>query len=255
MPKYFKIIFLFIGLVLWSGLSLAQEIKFSSDITRLAVGARPLGMGKTFCGLADDISAMYLNPAGLAFLAAPQALSLSGKFVNTVNYFTLAGATPASIGTLGIGYTSAGIGFSAPNLNLVEIATGEYRVIPSSNESVSFDYQNQVLAFTYGTTFFRENLAFGTTLKLFSENISGSSNGSSLGKDLDIGLLFKPNAYINLGLVAQNVLPVEQGGKITWDTGQKEAIPTTITLGTNIKLTTSGELNLGADYSYQPELG
>jgi hypothetical protein len=32
------------------------------------VGARPIGMGSTFVGIADDGNALYWNPAGMAFL-------------------------------------------------------------------------------------------------------------------------------------------------------------------------------------------
>ena len=34
------------------------------DLTEIGVGARPLGMGKAYVGLADDASAIFFNPAG-----------------------------------------------------------------------------------------------------------------------------------------------------------------------------------------------
>ena len=36
--------------------------------TKIGVGARPVAMGGAFVGLADDITALYYNPAGLAGL-------------------------------------------------------------------------------------------------------------------------------------------------------------------------------------------
>ena len=37
-----------------------------ADPSSVGVGARPLGMGKAYTGLADDISSIFLNPSGLA---------------------------------------------------------------------------------------------------------------------------------------------------------------------------------------------
>jgi hypothetical protein len=230
------------------------EVRFASDITSLGVGARPLGMGKMFVGLADDISSMYLNPGGLGNLKAGEFLSMSGRFVNQVNYLTLAVSTPTDRGTFAVGYTGAGLGFNIPVLNLIEIATGEYRVIPSTNESVDYNYLNQAAAFSYGLRLPWFNLSAGTTLKIFSESIKGSSNNSSLGMDLDIGALYKPNTQFSLGATLKNALPASLGGKVRWDTGLEETVPSSFVLGGNYQVTTPkiGLINLGADYEIQP---
>src|SRR6185312_10499950 len=38
----------------------------------IAPGARPVGMGQAYTGVADDIDAIYWNPAGLARMAHPE---------------------------------------------------------------------------------------------------------------------------------------------------------------------------------------
>lgn len=225
------------------------EVKLTSDITRLGVGARPLGMGKMFTGLADDISAMYLNPAGLAHIDKPQLLSMSGKFVNLVNYLSFAAVLPGRFGTAGVGYSGSGMGFSTPVLNLTEIATGEYRIIPSSTEAVSYDYTNYAVAFSWGTTVLRPDLSLGTTLKLFHEKISGAARGTASGQDMDVGLMFKPEPRLTIGLVAKNILPYSMGGKTRWDTGLEEAIPSSANIGASLKVE---GLVLGADYEFRP---
>jgi len=73
-------------------------IKVANDPTRITVGARALGMGKAFVGISDDISSAFLNPAGLANLERWQMTSMSGKFINEVNYLNLAGAYPLAKG-------------------------------------------------------------------------------------------------------------------------------------------------------------
>jgi hypothetical protein len=251
MTRKYAIVFC---LVMLASASLA-DIKLTSDITRLGVGARPLGMGKTFTGIADDISAMYLNPGGLAHLDNLQVLSMSGKFVNAVNYLTFAGTIPTRYGTVGIGYSGAGLGFSTPVLHLVEIATGEYRVIPSSNEAYNYNYNNYVIGLAYGTTVFRPDLSVGAVLKFFNESISGSSNDYSHGQDLDIGLMFRPVPNITLGALGKNLLPYSWGGKVRWNTGQEESLPASVNLGASVKLDFRGDLNLAADYEYKPTQG
>ncbi|MBI5399467.1 S-layer homology domain-containing protein [Candidatus Saganbacteria bacterium] len=250
--KKIGVLILLIGLCLAA--ATAADVKFSSDVTRLAVGARPLGMGRMFTGLSDDLSAMYLNPAGLTQLNTSQWLTMSGKFINQVNYLALAAALPTKSGALGIGYSGAGLGFTVPVLNLVEIATGEYRVIPSTTESVSYDYNNSALAFSYAANFLLPRLSVGATLKLFSETFGGAAAVSGQGTDLDLGLLFKPNNYLSLGVTGKNILPANLGGKMTWSTKLVEAIPATLISGANLQFASArlGRVNMGADYELQP---
>ncbi|MDD5383028.1 MAG: PorV/PorQ family protein, partial [Candidatus Margulisbacteria bacterium] len=247
MPKYGRAFIIIFCLMMMSAGAALADIKFTSDITRLGVGARPLGMGKMFTGLADDISALYLNPAGLGNLETAEFLSMSGKFVNQVNYITLAGALPAKFGTLGIGYSGAGLGFSTPVLNLVEIATGEYRVIPSSTESVTYDYNNYAMALGYGVML-RSNLSVGAAVKFFNEKISGSTGGSAFGYDVDLGVLFKPNTSLTLGLLGKSILPFDMGGKVVWDTGLEESIPGSLNFGASLKTSFLRQTTFGADY-------
>src|SRR5687767_5725272 len=39
---------------------------------KIAPGARPVGMGEAFTGVADDIHSVYFNPAGLAMIHKPE---------------------------------------------------------------------------------------------------------------------------------------------------------------------------------------
>jgi len=240
-------------LLIICGSSLA-EVKFTSDLTRLGVGARPLGMGKMFTGLSDDLSALYLNPGGLASQDTFQILSMSGQFVNLVNYYTLAASVPLGKGVVGVAYNGAGMGFSTPALNLVEIATGEYRIIPSTTETVSYNYGNSVFSFAYSQTLFRPDLSFGANLKMFMENISGSDTANAKGYDLDLGVLFKPHPSLTLGALGKNVLPASLGGKVVWSTNLEETLPMVLSLGGSLKWDAKrlGEITVGADYELKP---
>ena len=55
----------------------ARADKYAGEFLKLGVGARALGMGGAFVGLADDASAGYWNPAGLAFMSSHQVMASS----------------------------------------------------------------------------------------------------------------------------------------------------------------------------------
>ncbi len=73
----------------------------STDIEALAglqfnfgnPGARSLGMGGAFLGLADDASAAEANPAGLTILRRPE-ISIEGRNYETVQTFNVGGTFP-----------------------------------------------------------------------------------------------------------------------------------------------------------------
>ena len=63
-----------------------QGAKYSGEFLSLGVGARALGLGGAFVGVADDVTASFWNPAGLAQLNRKE-LSLMhaetfGSFLN-----------------------------------------------------------------------------------------------------------------------------------------------------------------------------
>jgi len=49
----------------------AQEVGFSGSPNPVGSGARALGMGGAFIGVADDATAASLNPGGLIHLETP----------------------------------------------------------------------------------------------------------------------------------------------------------------------------------------
>ncbi|MBA2132435.1 PorV/PorQ family protein [Capillibacterium thermochitinicola] len=62
-------------------------IIFFTEATMACVGARPLAMGGAFIGVADDINAVYWNPAGLVQLKEPEftwTRTLNNR--DTINY-------------------------------------------------------------------------------------------------------------------------------------------------------------------------
>ena len=146
MKKTLLILVLFF---LCAGYGFAQT-KVANDPSRIGVGARPLGIGKAYLGLGDDVNSMFINPAGLSMVKDNwQVTSMSGKFVNEVNYFNFGGAYPTGFGTFGIGYVGSNVGFTAPSAT-TEVVDGVIRIIPSG-AGVSYTYNNNAALLSYGT--------------------------------------------------------------------------------------------------------
>ncbi len=74
----------FFGLILLFSISLAQASEFqkvgttAGQFLKVEPGARAIGMGASFSALANDASALYWNPAGIA-----QLHSIQGTFTHT----------------------------------------------------------------------------------------------------------------------------------------------------------------------------
>jgi len=65
----------------------ADATRYAGEFLRIGVGARALGMGSAFAGLADDGSAAFWNPAGLATLTSREVtLMHAEQFGSIVKY-------------------------------------------------------------------------------------------------------------------------------------------------------------------------
>jgi len=225
--------------MLFFSLTVFAQTKVGDDPTKISIGARPFGMGKAYVGLADDINSLFLNPAGLSSLDHFQGMSLSGKFINEVNYLIVGAAIPAKQGVFGVGYIGSGFGITTL------ATTFESGRVSTTNESLSYSDYDTILLFSYASrlqSFFDfpifQDFDFGATLKLYSKQLSGTSvsNGTASGYDVDFGLVYKPGGPFSAGLYAKNILPSSMGGKVVWATGLIEALPSSITSGISLKL-------------------
>ncbi len=210
------------------------ETKIANDPSRIGVGARILGMGKSYVGMADELSSIFINPAGLSSVSNFQATSMSGKFINEYNYLNFGAATPTPLGTIGIGYVGSDIGFTAPAATF-EVIDG-IRIIPSSTEGVNFGYNNRVFLFGLSRPVF--DVPVGLTLKYFQADMSGPgiTDGTARGMDLDLGFNYRFSSFFKTGLVLQNILPANMGGKIVWGTKSEESLPSVVKLGAQVRL-------------------
>ena len=103
--------------------------KYAGEFISLGVGARALGMGGAFAALANDVTAGYWNPAGLARLDYPEFILMhDAEFGGLVNNDYGAVALPVGPSTtLGLSIIRVGVDDIADTRNAGVDATGTSR--------------------------------------------------------------------------------------------------------------------------------
>ena len=168
-------------------------------------GARALGMGRTFVGIADDATATYWNSAGLVQIKQDEVTALYASLYEQTGYSFAAYAHPLSgdHGTLGVA--------------LVNLNSGGFQLRDEFNFSQGIATLNETAAlFSYARTLWGEKknggLSAGIDLIVVNQNINSISD---TGYGMDIGLFLKPwgsarqirsLAPLSLGLNLQNVI-------------------------------------------------
>lgn len=84
-------------------LAAAGETGFAS--LKLGVGARPMGMGSAYVALADDATATYWNPAGLAGVRSTEVTAMHNEWIQDFRQEYAAVGAPLGKGTLGFAFS------------------------------------------------------------------------------------------------------------------------------------------------------
>jgi hypothetical protein len=224
---------LFLALLALAGLAgSAGATKYAGEFLRIGVGARALGMGGSFVAIADDASAAYWNPAGLAGLGRAELLFMHAEqFGNLENHDYVSFVQPLS----GAGKPTA-IGIS-----LIRLSVGDILVTKDAyddtnrngqwdpGETIRPDLFHTENDTEYGLllSYARETssrLSLGGNIKILRQSLVGHS---SFGVGCDLGALFHPLSELTLGVRLADVTTTA----ISWDTGRKESILPTLHLG------------------------
>jgi long-chain fatty acid transport protein len=96
---------------------------FANGLNLNGLGARPASMGGAFVGLADDFTAVFWNPAGLALLKG-RTFGLAGDFLLPSAKFTL--DPTFSMETKAKGYGAGLVGYFQPIGDRIVVGLGAY---------------------------------------------------------------------------------------------------------------------------------
>lgn len=166
------------------------------------LGARPMGMGGAFAGLADDVNAIYVNPAGITSVKKESVL-VSTRLVEGREYTMIGGVEKTPFGSLGIGY----VGSTDPVTGGLDLTTwdGESPVKYSTQTlyvSLAQDLNQQIrVPDNMGL------LSLGVNVKFSSRKIgttTGLSQDGGSNIDVDLASVFKPTNYLSFGLAMKN---------------------------------------------------
>ena len=148
------------------------------------IGARPMALGETFVAIADDINAIYWNPAGLP---AQQQFGLNSMHANLFN--SGIGANYLAVFVPAFPRTSIGI---------------DWLNINSSDDGL--DFSKSKFNFSGGYQLLKK-LAIGVNLKYLRMSAAQHhlSEGTFQGWGADLGLLYRANTRLCLGLVSMDV--------------------------------------------------
>ncbi|MCK5571976.1 MAG: PorV/PorQ family protein [Bacteroidetes bacterium] len=149
----------------------------AAAFSKIGVGARPIGMGGAFVATADDLTAIYWNPGGLASTYGSEA------YFNHVNWFAdvrvdFAGFSTrlSDIGVLGVFVTV---------MRMDEMAVRTLEMPEGTGER--FNAGGLILGLTYARNL-TEQFSIGANFKYIREYIW---NSTATGIALDVGTLYR----------------------------------------------------------------
>jgi hypothetical protein len=162
-------------------------------------GARPLGMGKTFVGVADDASAAYWNPAGLVQVKSGEIVALYASLYEQTGYSFAGYAFPAKLGTFGL----AAANLNSTGFQLRDELNNDRGVAGLNETAVLVSFARQLRPGANG------GLAAGINVKAVNQSINAASD---TGFGADLGLFWRPGDSgwealkpLSAGLSLQNV--------------------------------------------------
>jgi Flp pilus assembly protein TadD len=187
------------------------------------VGARALGMGGAFYAIADDATAAYWNPAGLAYLQRKEITTMQATLFEQTAFTYMAYAHPTTTrGTFAFGMTQLTAGGFERVDAVFDPSTGEPISITKGG---TFQDSQRAMALSWGKEA-TETTAFGLSIKQVARQLASSSDST---QTLDISALRRMSPYYSLALGIQNVYS-KTGG----DTDDK--YPVIMKLGNSLRL-------------------
>jgi len=210
----------FSKVLLVSTLTLIFSISlFSNGLNLNSIGSRASAMGTAFIGLADDFSAVFFNPAGLAQMKKANLTIFGTNLIPTGTYqFEAAGIDTQTDSEM---HPSGALAYFNPVSDKLVLGLAVY--VPSGSGGswngddlaplaggISYNWSSKIFAISLSPAIayqITDNFSVGATLNIsygmlstespgvgqYSEDLSGISFGATLG------VLFAPSDFISIG--------------------------------------------------------
>lgn len=149
----------------------------SAEFLLLGAGARGMALGGAFDALANDVTALYHNPAGLALMERPSALVSTYSYIADTRYSWVGIGLPMGGGARAIGLSLGSFGFSNQPVYTPENPEGDGTV---------YSVNQTFLSATYAQNF-SDRFSAGFSFKVIEDKLGAvKANGFSL----DLGTSF-----------------------------------------------------------------
>lgn len=166
-----------------------------AQFLKIGVGSRAIGMGNAFTGIANDVTALHYNPAGLTQLNQREVSAMHNQWIVDTNMDFIGIGLPI-ISNSGINNGVIGIGIlnlSYGNMEGRDENRQQTGSFGANDMSLSVGYSKRMTNIT----------SYGVTVKLIQQNIESMS---TTGIAFDIGMLHKTAINnMDLGLSMQNI--------------------------------------------------
>ncbi|MBI4345699.1 MAG: PorV/PorQ family protein [Elusimicrobia bacterium] len=199
----------------WAGVG-ENAGSISAPVLQIPVGARAASLGTAFSAVADDVSTLYYNPAGLTSLHSREAsmMFLNGTDLQTTQFF--AGATPLPFftGLSGSGFATIGASFLNTSngdvvinsLNADGTSAGSREVGAGGDSVLTFGYAERVADTPFETkdSTLHFDHYFGAAGKFVRSTLADSYSAQTWAGDL--GYLGRaPELGVSLGASIANL--------------------------------------------------
>jgi hypothetical protein len=218
----FKRVFFIVCCLTLVFFSSSYATKYAGEFLSLGVGAKALGMGGAFVGVADDGTASYWNPSGLCQLDQRQlSLMHAETFGSLLNHDFVAFALPLERKP-----ANSAIAFS-----LLRLGGGGIKVTGLQDDNRVFvlreeSHADYAFLFSYSHPI-RPTLFWGANLKLIYRQLV---DNSAFGLGADISFLARPYSFLTLGANLMDITST----LLFYDNGTTETITPTTKLGLGI---------------------
>ncbi len=193
----------------------SADVNYAAEVLTMGAGARPLAMGGAFAALANDATAAFWNPAGLAMIDDIEITTMHATQNDLQSYdFVNLAFNTESAGSYALSYLRLGV----DNITITD---------SSGNAYGTTNYTDQA-GFISGGWKISNQFALGGTIKLLQTN---AYTATAFGFGSDLGMLFKPIKELTFGLIARDFTG---GSYIQWQntpTNPTQILQPSVTLG------------------------
>ncbi len=216
-----------------------------AEFLRVAMGARPAALGESFVGLADDVSTVAWNPAGLGRLESVEFAAMHLSYLADASYEFLAACMPAGkLGTVALSGAYIGVKPFDSTISPFDPAGAG---VPQGEAMDAFG------AVSWGVPMAAlvrdsegvKDVYLGVSAKFIYRSLGGYDNAgttesfTAFAAAADLGVFYQWKPEVGLGASVQNV-----GSKVRFLGDEDDSLPTIVRAGASWRAMQTQSLKL-----------